>query len=153
MKLAVPAMVAWYFSERTLPPKLTDVIAALLLLGIPAMLIGLQPDLGTAILIAASGLVVLFMAGLSWRLIAVAVIIVVTAAPLMYFFVMHDYQRNRVDTFLNPKPTPGDRLEHHPVENRHRLRRRQRQGLARRHPIAARLPAGIVHRLHSRGTQ
>ena len=106
MKLAVPAMVAWYFTERTLPPKLTDVIAALLLLGVPAMLIGLQPDLGTAILIAASGLVVLFMAGLSWRLIAVAVIIVVTAAPLMYFFVMHDYQRNRVDTFLNPEADP-----------------------------------------------
>ena len=106
MKLAVPAMVAWYFSERTLPPRLTDVIAALLLLGIPAMLIGMQPDLGTAILIAASGLIVLFMAGLSWRLIAVAIIIVVTAAPLMYFFVMHDYQRNRVDTFLNPEADP-----------------------------------------------
>ncbi len=106
MKLAVPAMVAWFFSERTLPPKLLDVIGALILLGLPAMLIGLQPDLGTAILIAASGLVVLFMAGLSWRLIAVAVIVVVTAAPLMYFFVMHDYQRNRVDTFLNPEADP-----------------------------------------------
>jgi rod shape determining protein RodA len=70
------------------------------------MLIGMQPDLGTAILIAASGLIVLFMAGLSWRLIAVAIIIVVTAAPLMYFFVMHDYQRNRVDTFLNPEADP-----------------------------------------------
>ena len=106
MKLAVPAMVAWYFSERTLPPRLSDVMAALLLLGLPAMLIGLQPDLGTAILIAASGLVVLFMAGLSWRLIAVAVLLVVTAAPVMYFFVMHDYQRNRVDTFLNPEADP-----------------------------------------------
>ena len=106
MKLAVPAMVAWYFSERTLPPRLPDVIAALLLLSVPAMLIGLQPDLGTAILIAASGLVVMFMAGLSWRLITVAVMIVITAAPLMYFFVMHDYQRNRVDTFLNPEADP-----------------------------------------------
>lgn len=106
MKLAVPAMVAWFFSERTLPPKLLDVLGAMILLGLPAMLIGLQPDLGTAILIAASGLVVLFMAGLSWRLIAVAVIVVVTAAPLMYFFVMHDYQRNRVDTFLNPEADP-----------------------------------------------
>lgn len=106
MKLAVPAMVAWYFSERTLPPKLLDVLVALALLGVPAALIGMQPDLGTAILIAASGLVVLFMAGLSWRLIAVAVLLVVTAAPLMYFFVMHDYQRNRVDTFLNPEADP-----------------------------------------------
>ncbi|MDX1803978.1 MAG: rod shape-determining protein RodA [Alcanivorax sp.] len=106
MKLGVPAMVAWYFSERTLPPRLLDVVAALVLLGLPAMLIGLQPDLGTAILIAASGLVVLFMAGLSWRLIAIAVILVVTAAPLMYYFVLHDYQRNRVDTFLNPEADP-----------------------------------------------
>nr|WP_237738820.1 rod shape-determining protein RodA [Alcanivorax hongdengensis] len=106
MKLGVPAMVAWYFSERTLPPRLMDVVIALLLVGMPAMLIGLQPDLGTAILIAASGLVVLFMAGLSWRLIAIAIILVVTAAPLMYYFVLHDYQRNRVDTFLNPEADP-----------------------------------------------
>lgn len=106
MKLAVPAMVAWFLSERNLPPSKTDVLAVLGLIFVPAVLIAVQPDLGTAILISAAGLVVLFMAGLSWRLITLAVVVVVIAAPLMYFFVLHDYQRNRVDTFLNPEHDP-----------------------------------------------
>ena len=106
MKLAVPAMVAWFFNERDLPPNKTDVLAALGLIFVPAVLIAMQPDLGTAILIAAAGLVVLFMAGLSWRLITLAVVVLLIAAPLMYFFVLHDYQRNRVDTFLNPEHDP-----------------------------------------------
>ena len=103
MKLAVPAMVAWFFSERNLPPAKLDVLAALGLIFLPVVMIAVQPDLGTSILIAAAGLVVLFMAGLSWRLISLAVLVLVIAAPLMYFFVLHDYQRSRVDTFLNPE--------------------------------------------------
>lgn len=106
MKLAVPAMVAWYFSSRNLPPSKLDILAALGLTFLPAVLIAMQPDLGTAILIAASGLVVLFLAGLSWRLIVLALLVVVIAAPMMYFFVLHDYQRNRVDTFFNPEADP-----------------------------------------------
>jgi len=106
MKLAVPAMVAWFFSERNLPPTKLDVLAALGLIFLPVVLIAVQPDLGTSILIAAAGLVVLFMAGLSWRLISLAVLVLVIAAPLMYFFVLHDYQRSRVDTFLNPEADP-----------------------------------------------
>ncbi|HIK73702.1 MAG: rod shape-determining protein RodA [Alcanivorax sp.] len=106
MKLAVPAMVAWFFSERNLPPTKLDVLAALGLIFLPAIMIAVQPDLGTSILIAAAGLVVLFMAGLSWRLISLAVLVLVVAAPLMYFFVLHDYQRSRVDTFLNPEADP-----------------------------------------------
>ena len=106
MKLAVPAMVAWFFSERNLPPAKLDVLAALGLIFLPVVMIAVQPDLGTSILIAAAGLVVLFMAGLSWRLISLAVLVLVIAAPLMYFFVLHDYQRSRVDTFLNPEADP-----------------------------------------------
>jgi rod shape determining protein RodA len=106
MKLAVPAMVAWFFSERNLPPTKLDVLAALGLIFLPVVMIAVQPDLGTSILIAAAGLVVLFMAGLSWRLISLAVLVLVIAAPLMYFFVLHDYQRSRVDTFLNPEADP-----------------------------------------------
>lgn len=106
MKLAVPAMVAWFLSERNLPPTKLDVLAALGLIFLPVVMIAVQPDLGTSILIAAAGLVVLFMAGLSWRLISLAVLILVIAAPLMYFFVLHDYQRSRVDTFLNPEADP-----------------------------------------------
>jgi len=106
MKLAVPAMVAWFFSERNLPPNKLDVLAALGLIFLPVVMIAVQPDLGTSILIAAAGLVVLFMAGLSWRLISLAVLVLVIAAPLMYFFVLHDSQRSRVDTFLNPEADP-----------------------------------------------
>ncbi|GAA5125999.1 rod shape-determining protein RodA [Alloalcanivorax gelatiniphagus] len=106
MKLAVPAMVAWFFSERNLPPRLLDVLIALALIFLPVVLIAVQPDLGTSILIAAAGLVVLFVAGLSWRLIGLAVVVLLVAAPLMYFFVLHDYQRSRVDTFLNPEADP-----------------------------------------------
>ncbi|KAF0807424.1 rod-shape-determining protein RodA [Alcanivorax xiamenensis] len=106
MKLAVPAMVAWFFSDRTLPPSKRNVLGSLVLIFLPTVLIAMQPDLGTALLIAAAGLVVLFMAGLSWRLIGLAVLVLVVAAPLMYFFVLHDYQRTRVDTFLNPEADP-----------------------------------------------
>ena len=106
MKLAVPAMVAWYFSERALPARLRDVLIVLAITLIPAALIARQPDLGTALLVAAAGLLILFVAGLSWRLIAVAVAALSIAAPLMYFFVLHGYQRRRVDTFLNPEADP-----------------------------------------------
>ena len=107
MKVAVPAMVAWYFSTRSLPPRGRDILIALALILTPTALIAMQPDLGSSLLIAASGLIVLFLAGLSWRLITATVVLVLIAAPLMYFFVLHDYQRQRVDTFLNPQ---SDRL-------------------------------------------
>lgn len=103
MKIAVPAMVAWYFSERSLPPRLIDVLVVLALVLLPAGLIVMQPDLGTALLIIASGLIVLFLAGLSWRVILGSVLILLVAAPLMYHYGLHDYQRQRVDTFLNPE--------------------------------------------------
>lgn len=106
MKIAVPALVAWFFRDRAIPPSLQDVAIALAIVLVPALLIGKQPDLGTALLISMSGLVVLFMAGLSWRIIGAAVALVAVAAPLMYFYAMHDYQRRRVDTFLNPEADP-----------------------------------------------
>src|SRR5699024_3028202 len=73
---------------------------------VPAALIALQPDLGTALLVAVSGLIVLFMAGLSWRLITLSAGTVAVAAPLAYFFAMHCYQPRRVDTFLKPEADP-----------------------------------------------
>ena len=106
MKIAVPALVAWFFRDRAIPPSFRDVLIALAIVIVPALLIGKQPDLGTALLIALSGLVVLFMAGLSWTIIGVSVAAVAVAAPLMYFHVLHDYQRRRVDTFLNPEADP-----------------------------------------------
>lgn len=103
MKLAVPMMVAYYFSEKPLPPRFIDVVVALVLVFVPMFLIMKQPDLGTALLIATSGFFVIYLAGMSWWLIGGAILLVTVAAPLMYFFGMHDYQRKRVDTLLNPE--------------------------------------------------
>lgn len=106
VKLATPMMLAWYLSERRLPPRLTVIGGALLLICVPAVLIFLQPDLGTAILVAMAGLFVLFLAGLSWKLIGAIGAAVAIFAPVAWFFLLHDYQRNRVLTLFNPERDP-----------------------------------------------
>lgn len=103
MKLAVPMMVAYYFSEKPLPPRFVDIVVALVLVFVPMLLIMRQPDLGTSLLIATSGLFVIYLAGMSWWLIGGIVVLISVAAPLMYMFGMHDYQRKRVDVLLNPE--------------------------------------------------
>lgn len=109
MKLVVPGMVAWYFHERPLPANIKDVLLSLIIIAIPTGAIALQPDLGTALLVVVSGLIVLFIAGLSWKLILLAISLVASIAPLAYYFILHDYQRRRVITFLNPEADPlGD---------------------------------------------
>jgi rod shape determining protein RodA len=105
MKLAVPMMVAWYLHPRRLPPDLKAALAACAILVMPAFLIARQPDLGTALLVAASGLFVLFLAGLSRHLILGLVGLAAAAAPALWI-VMHDYQRQRVLTFLDPESDP-----------------------------------------------
>lgn len=106
MKLALPLLIAWYMSNKSTPPKLLTLLKAMLLIGVPLILILKQPDLGTSILIAASGILVLFFAGMPWWLIFSMVSIVAASAPLMWFFVMHAYQKQRVLTFLNPESDP-----------------------------------------------
>lgn len=106
MKLALPIMVAWYFSQRTLPPKFLDVLVALVIIAVPTALIGTQPDLGTAILVGMSGIIILFFAGLSWRIISAAGVMAIIAVPLMYLYVLQDYQRRRIDTLFNPEADP-----------------------------------------------
>lgn len=103
MKLAVPMMLAYYFAEKPLPPRLLDIVVALVLIFVPMVLIIKQPDLGTSILIATSGFFVIYLAGISWWLIGGAIGLVAVAAPLMYQYGMHDYQRKRVDVLLNPE--------------------------------------------------
>jgi rod shape determining protein RodA len=103
MKLVVPLTLAWYLSERILPPRLKYIVGSLALLGVPAVLILRQPDLGTALLIAASGLFVLFMAGISWRFIFGAVIIAIMSAWPAWQFVLKDYQKQRILTLLSPE--------------------------------------------------
>ena len=106
MKIIMPATIAWYLSKRTLPPHLKHVAISLVLIGVPFMLIVRQPDLGTALLILASGAFVLFMGGLRWRWILSVLAAAVPIAVGMWFFVMHDYQKQRVLTFLNPESDP-----------------------------------------------
>jgi rod shape determining protein RodA len=106
MKLALPLLIAWYISTKGSPPKLFTLAKAMILIAIPLVLILKQPDLGTSILIGASGILVLFFAGMRWWLIFSMISIVAACAPLMWFFVMHAYQKQRVLTFLNPESDP-----------------------------------------------
>ncbi len=105
MKLAVPAMLAWVLHERPLPPSVLLVCGLLLLVGVPVAMIALQPDLGTAILIALTGVTVIFLAGISLRFIAVAATLGLAALPLLWYS-MHDYQKQRVLTLFNPEQDP-----------------------------------------------
>jgi len=104
----VPMMVAWYLHSRELPPSLksTTVIFGILLA--PTLLIYRQPDLGTALLVAASGIFTLYLAGLRWRVLFGFAGLATAAAPVLWM-VMKEYQRDRVRTFLNPEADPlGD---------------------------------------------
>ena len=103
MKLVLPLTVAWYLADRALPPRFFHVMVALLLIGLPAALILQQPDLGTALLIAASGLFVLFMAGMGWRYIFGAVILAGASTWPAWMFVLKDYQKQRILTMLDPE--------------------------------------------------
>lgn len=103
MKLLVPMAVACYLAEQTLPPRFAAVLAALAIVAVPSALILQQPDLGTALLIAASGLFVLFMAGTGWRYIVGAVAVAVASAWPAWMFVLKDYQKQRILTLLNPE--------------------------------------------------
>ncbi|THK42692.1 rod shape-determining protein RodA [Methylophaga sp. SB9B] len=105
MKLAVPLVVAVYLAERPLPPSFARLFFAVLMIAIPVLLIGKQPDLGTALLIGSSGLIVVFLSGVSWRLIMGFGVLIASAAPVLWYF-MHDYQRRRVLTLFNPESDP-----------------------------------------------
>jgi len=106
MKLAVPMMVAWYLADRTLPPSFKHIGGTLLIILPPAVFIAIQPDLGTSILITVSGIFVLLFAGLGILWILGFLIGVSALVPVMWFFVMHDYQKQRVVTMLDPEKDP-----------------------------------------------
>ena len=105
MKLAVPMMCAWYMHERPLPPTFWDLIVMGVLIMIPTAMIVVQPDLGTALLIAASGLIVMLLAGMDFRIILVSIPLLGGAAMGAWHFI-HDYQKQRILTFLDPQTDP-----------------------------------------------
>jgi rod shape determining protein RodA len=105
MKLVVPMILAWYFHDRHLPPKPKHLFWAGVMIMLPVLLIFKQPDLGTSLIIGASGLLVIFLAGISLRFVFATLMIVVAASPALWYF-MHDYMRQRVLTFINPESDP-----------------------------------------------
>lgn len=105
MKLAMPMAVAAYLHTRPLPPRTSTVLGTLALIGLPTALIAVQPDLGTALLVLAAGVLALFFGGLGLRWILLAIAGAAASAPLLWMK-LHDYQKNRVLTFLDPERDP-----------------------------------------------
>lgn len=106
MKIIMPATIAWYLARHNLPPRFKHILISLAMILVPFVLILLQPDLGTSLLVIASGAFVLFMGGLQWRWIMGAVAALVPVAVAMWLFVLREYQKQRVLTFLNPESDP-----------------------------------------------
>ena len=105
MKLAVPLTLARLLHERPLPPSFLLIVFCLVIVLVPTMLIAVQPDLGTAVLIILTGATAIFLAGLGWRYIIGVVTLALASLPALWF-VMHDYQRKRVLTLLDPDSDP-----------------------------------------------
>jgi rod shape determining protein RodA len=105
MKLAVPLMLAWYLSEHQLPPRPKALLIVSLLIIIPAILVAKQPDLGTALLICASGVGVILLSGIRWRTVILFLLVISIVSPLLWHH-LHDYQQARIMIFLNPARDP-----------------------------------------------
>ncbi len=105
MKLVTPMMLAWYLSEKPLPPRLPSLLISLVLVAVPTLLIALQPDLGTALLVVTAGFFVVYFGGIQWRVLLGTGLAVLASVPVLWQF-MHDYQKQRVLTLLNPESDP-----------------------------------------------
>jgi len=106
LKLAVPMMVAYYLRDKILPLGLKDLIVSLGIVIVPVLLIAKQPDLGTAILVGSAGFFVLFIAGIRWKILTIMTLILLVSAPLLWKYALHDYQKTRVITMLDPESDP-----------------------------------------------
>jgi len=106
MKLAVPLACAWFLHERPLPPSMLSLAIVGAAIGVPTLLIAEQPDLGTALLVAAAGGMVILLAGLQLRYILSVVGLLIPVGYVAWSYLLHDYQRQRVLTFLDPQSDP-----------------------------------------------
>ncbi len=106
MKILVPLTVASFLSRRVIPPTFLQLLACITIIGVPVVLVAIQPDLGTALLITVAGMFVLLLAGLRWKWVFLALTLAVVAAPALWVFYMDDYQKNRIHTFLDPEREP-----------------------------------------------
>ena len=105
MKLALPMMVAWLMTRDKLPPTFAIILLALVLTAIPTGLVVIQPDLGTGIMLAVSGLLVIFLAGIRWRHLMMMLATVAAVAPFLWSQ-LHDYHRQRILTLFDPWADP-----------------------------------------------
>lgn len=105
MKLVTPMMLAWYLCEKPFPPKVSALLVSLVLVVLPTALIAKQPDLGTALLVATAGFFVVFFGGIRWRVLFGTLFTLLALIPVLWQF-MHDYQKQRVLTLLNPESDP-----------------------------------------------
>jgi rod shape determining protein RodA len=105
MKLAMPMMVAAFLHQRQLPPRISTILITLVLIVVPTALIAKQPDLGTSMLVVAAGVFALYFSGFAWKWILSALVLVGAAAPIIWSK-MHDYQRQRILTLLDPESDP-----------------------------------------------
>ncbi|RUR32887.1 rod shape-determining protein RodA [Vreelandella andesensis] len=105
MKLAVPLMVAAYLNRCQLPPRFRHILVCAVIIGVPVVLTAIQPDLGTSLLVASAAVIVVLLAGLSWRLIGLVSALIAAGLPLLWMN-MQNYQRQRVLTFLDPDSDP-----------------------------------------------
>ncbi|MAI93968.1 MAG: rod shape-determining protein RodA [Halieaceae bacterium] len=103
MKIAMPLAVAYWVVRYGLPPRLGVTVVSLLIIGLPAVVIGLQPDLGTALLVAVSGASVIFMAGISWWQIMAGMLTALAALWPAWLFILRDYQKQRILTLFDPE--------------------------------------------------
>ena len=101
MKFAMPLMMAWYFAGRAFPPKFMHIVISLGIMMLPFLLAALQPDLNLGLLIP--GVCVIFLSGISWRLIALACGVLAVVAPLLWMFFLQEYQKKRVLTLFDPE--------------------------------------------------
>jgi len=103
MKIALPLVLTAYLASRPPPPRLGDLAVAAALMSVPLALVLIQPDLGTAVLITTGGFFVLFLAGIAVRFLLAVAAVALAAAPMLWLFVLHDYQKTRILTLLDPE--------------------------------------------------
>ena len=106
MKFIVPMLLAWYLASRPLPPRFKHLFWSALMIGVPAALIIVQNDTGTALMVAMSGLFVVLLAGIRWRIVLSGLAAVLLASPAWFLFLAREHQKNRILTFFDPYRDP-----------------------------------------------
>ena len=105
MKLAMPMMLAWYLRDKRFPLRLKELFLSFVIVLLPALIIAKQPDLGTALLVVATGCFVLLLTGISWKIIISVGVLFASIAPVVWHF-LHSYQKMRLMVFLSPENDP-----------------------------------------------